>query len=117
MTTYENFPGTETALGLWRTLFGDEEGYLCVASGERVEGANRLENFAERFFRYPEQVEEAAAYVLEADEAVQEVYFCTHLLTAARRTKDNAAPLSALVPSLPPSSSPSQMPSHTVTAV
>ena len=75
-------------------IFGGGMGYLCAASGERV--GDRLADFQERYFRYPEETNLAASWYTEQAKAGREVYFCAHLLTEPRRSKETAAPLSAL---------------------
>nr|MDP9487637.1 hypothetical protein [Actinomycetota bacterium] len=91
MTDHEN---ANAAPALWRAVFGDGEGYLCVASGSR--DGERLRDFRERYFGYPAQAEDAAGYVRDEDEAGRETYFCAHLLTEERRAKATAAPIRAL---------------------
>ncbi len=86
--------GANPAPALWRAVFGNGEGYLCVASGSR--DGERLRDFRERYFRYPEQAEDAAGHARDEDEAGRETYFCAHLLTEERRAKDTAAPVRAL---------------------
>lgn len=93
MASAENANGDIPAF--FRTLFGDQRGHLCISSGKRND-AGKMPDFGDQFFSYPAQVEEAAAYVLEMDEAGREVYFGAHLLTAKQRTKENAAPLRVL---------------------
>ncbi len=91
MTDREN---ANAAPALWRAVFGDGEGYLCVASGSR--DVERLQDFRERYFNYPAQAQDAAVYARNEDEAEREVYFCAHLLTEERRAKATAAPIRAL---------------------
>jgi hypothetical protein len=85
---------TKPALDLWRTIFGDGEGYLCVAGGVRV--GKKIPDFRQRFYWWPEQAEEAATWCLERSREGWEVYFCAHLLTGRERIKENAAPVRAL---------------------
>ncbi|MDP9486108.1 MAG: hypothetical protein M3Q49_10050, partial [Actinomycetota bacterium] len=91
MTDREN---ANAAPALWRAVFGDGEGYLCVASGSRDD--ERLRDFRERYFRWPERAQDAAGYARNEDEAGRETYFCAHLLTEERRAKGTAAPVRAL---------------------
>ncbi|MDP9458399.1 MAG: hypothetical protein M3Q60_22070, partial [Actinomycetota bacterium] len=91
MTDREN---ANAPLGLWQAIFGDEEGYLCVASGSR--DGEGLRDFRERYFRWPARAQDAAVYVRDENEAEREVYFCAHLLTEERRAKATAAPIRAL---------------------
>lgn len=79
---------------MWQTIYGDQAGYLCVASGERPKpGDQKLLGFRERFFEWPSEASEAVAWCRKASDAGREVYQCSHLLTKQRRLKGNAVPL------------------------
>lgn len=80
---------------LWQAIFGEGEGYLCLASGER-NGGTKLHGFTEKYLRYPEQTGEAVEWVTEQSAAGHETYFCTHLLEDTKRRRNNAAPVRAL---------------------
>jgi RepB DNA-primase N-terminal domain len=76
---------------LWRHIFGGERGLLCIWSATRGEN-NRIrgESIQQQYFNYPKAAKSAAEFALEKSAAGREVYFCVHLLTAARRMKENA---------------------------
>jgi RepB DNA-primase from phage plasmid len=82
----------EDALKLWRHIFGGERGLLCIFTAARGENNRiRRESIQEQYFNYPKAAQSAAAFALEKSAAGREVYFCAHLLTAAKRIKENAA--------------------------
>jgi hypothetical protein len=69
--------------------FGPTEGYLCIASRKT---AGR---FTERFFQYPEEVDEAFAF-LKSKLLTENVYFCPQLLISKKRTKDSVDLVSSI---------------------
>jgi hypothetical protein len=71
--------------GFFQFLFGDTEGYLCIAALDRIDGS-----FRERFFEYPEDLDEALEFINNAHTS-REVYYCPHLLNAKQRKKENVA--------------------------
>lgn len=82
---------------LLRHAYGDDEGYVAIFSGVRVDGDKRLRYTRERFFKYPEELAAAIGHAEDcAQEHGREVYFCTHLLTEERRKKASAAPVRCL---------------------
>jgi len=84
-------------ISLWRHIYGEEAGMLALFSGTRSEPQSQeLVDTRSAYFDYPRHLERARARAqCEAAER-REVYHCAHLLTARRRVKENAAPLSAL---------------------
>jgi hypothetical protein len=82
---------------LWRALFGSRRGLIGVHSALRPRpGSGRLERHRPSFFAYPERALSAAQWCLGRSDEGLEAYFCAHLLTRRRRTKENAAPVVAL---------------------
>jgi hypothetical protein len=82
----------QTATGplqLWQHIFSDERGLLAIC---HTDGAN----FRTHYFAYPKAAEAAAEWALEKAQQGREVYFCAHLLTEARRIKENATQVHAL---------------------
>lgn len=67
-----------------RTLFGDLQGYLCLARISRLNGRG----FSQTFFRYPEELEEALHFVHENDTYGIDLYLCTSLLSKPERKKE-----------------------------
>ncbi len=84
-----------SATELLAHVFGDERGIVAGFSGRRGDG-NNLAAPRSGYFCWPREGEAALEWLRDEDGRGREVYFCAHLLTARRRVKDNAAPLSAL---------------------
>ncbi len=84
---------------LWSSLYGggDAECYIGLFCGVRPTlGAGKLLDPRSAYFEYPRQLREAEAWCLARSAEGREAYFCAHLLTARRRTKERAAPVLAL---------------------
>jgi len=84
---------------LWRNLYGGDEagGYVGLFCGVRQFPRNgKLLDPRSAYFEYPRRAREAEAWCLARSAEGREAYFCAHLLTAARRIKENAAPVLAL---------------------
>lgn len=70
-------------------IFGDLRGFLCLARISRLNG----EGFAQTFFRYPDQLNEAVTWIEEnLQEYGFDLYLCPHLLKRAERKKEFALP-------------------------
>lgn len=67
----------------FETAFGTTTGYVCIASRKPGGGA-----FTERFFAYPENVNDAIAF-MRTKASIENVYFCPQLLTEKRRAKNS----------------------------
>jgi hypothetical protein len=81
---------------LWVHVFGVGEGVLAVFSGQRSElGSKRLDDPRTLYFDYPKEAGKAEDLCRHLSANGREVYQCAHLLTARRRLKTNAAPLTA----------------------
>ena len=78
------------AQDLWDHIFGDERGLLAICH------ARAGEDFQTTFFNYPGSADTAAEFAREKAGLGRDVWFCTHLLTASRRVKENAAAVYAL---------------------
>jgi hypothetical protein len=88
---------SDDTLKLWRHLFGGQSGILAIWSAQRTDDREINKGSAKtRYLDYPGKAEDALSYALEESESGREAYFCAHLLTAHRRTKENAAPALAL---------------------
>jgi hypothetical protein len=72
------------AQDLWHHIFGDERGLLAICCASEASS-----KFSTQFFNYPDSADPAAEWALEKTRA-EDVYFCTHLLSSARRVKENA---------------------------
>jgi hypothetical protein len=97
MTQANTTTGGAEAIALWEHVFGDERGLLHVWTGRRgPDGEIPNRTIDENFFNYPGATETAAQWALEKSAEGREVYFCTHLLTAAKRAKGNASAVLAL---------------------
>jgi Protein of unknown function (DUF3987)/RepB DNA-primase from phage plasmid len=90
----ESRDNPEEALRLWRHVFGGEHGLLHLFTGVR-EG-DRLAKLRETHFNYPNAAKAAVEWAQEKSDEDREVYFCAHLLTKPRRTKENAAAVRTL---------------------
>jgi hypothetical protein len=92
---------TETTLELWEHLFGDLEGYLVTFTGRqstRLDGrANKLDEPAQRSWRWPAEAEDAAAYLEAESGKGRDAYFAVHLFTRpGSRRGEHAAEILAL---------------------
>lgn len=67
-------------------LFEEQEGYLCIASSNKVKG-----NFRQVFYRWPDQRNELGAFI---DSKVKDhnIWFGVNLLKIAERVKQNCLP-------------------------
>ena len=94
----------ETTIGLWQHLFGELEGYfLLTLTGEqaqrRREGAkpHELDVTEQRSWKYPDQKQDAAAYLLAESEAGRDAYFGVHLFKRPdNRKAENASEVLSL---------------------
>jgi hypothetical protein len=81
---------------LWAHAFGEAAGILAIFSAERSEPrSKRLDDPRTLYFDYPRNVRKAEALCRRLSDEGREVYQCAHLLTARRRVKASAAPLTA----------------------
>jgi hypothetical protein len=83
----------------WRHIFGELDGYfLCTFTGKQVwSGSNELVGIVHEWWRYPQEADDAAGYVLEEAARGRDAYHATHLYAErgtrrGGRTKANAAP-------------------------
>jgi len=67
-------------------IFGDAEGYLCIATGHRVSG-----NFKQFFYEWPRQAPELSAF-LDLKVKDHNLWFCVNLLKEKERRKINCLP-------------------------
>lgn len=82
---------------LWEHIYGEQRGILALFSGLRPgPGSKKLKDTCPGYFEWPSEREQARVWVEGEAAAGRETYHCGHLLTARRRIKDNAAPLSVL---------------------
>jgi hypothetical protein len=94
-------PSTDTTLELWEHLFGDLAGWLVTFTGKqpkRTEAKpNDLEDASQRSWRWPDNGEEAAAYLEAESGRGRDAYFAVHLFTrAGTRKGEYAAEILAL---------------------
>jgi hypothetical protein len=84
-------------VALWRHIFGEGTGFLCLFSGRRpAPGDKRLLDVAETYWPYPQSLAFAEQEAYQQDALGREVYFCAHLLRRKRRVKASAGPIDAL---------------------
>jgi hypothetical protein len=69
----------------FKLLLGRNEGFLCLAFATPDRSS-----FKELFYRYPEQLPEII-HAIEHEAPGTNAYFCPHLFSAKRRTKDNVS--------------------------
>ncbi|MDP9477212.1 MAG: primase C-terminal domain-containing protein [Actinomycetota bacterium] len=82
---------------LWRHVFGGEKGLLHLWTARKgADGEIDDKTIAANNFPYPSAAPTAAKHARRKDEQGHEVYFCVHLLTEPKRTKENAAPVRTL---------------------
>jgi hypothetical protein len=91
---------------LWSHIYGDLEGFLCIATAIRrvddngvpiKKGNNATREFTNEFFHYPEEVDEALAYVHKVNSVpLREVWFSKTLFKTRRRGNDNVVGCGAL---------------------
>lgn len=79
---------------LWNTIYGPQHGLLGLFGATRI--GQRLCRPSEAFFRYPQQMAAALAWVHEHAVRARELYHCAHLLLQPQRRKQTAAPLQSL---------------------
>jgi hypothetical protein len=81
----------------WHHVLGGGRGLLQIWTGKRgSDGEIDRASIKSNFFAYPKAATAAATWALEKSAEGREVYFCCHLLTEARRVKENAAEVHAL---------------------
>jgi hypothetical protein len=99
-TTYST-PQERPALDLWAHLFGDMRGHLVTFTGKQSTKQdakpNQLDDTAQRPWSYPEETNEAAAYLIAESEAGRDAYFGVHLFREpGNRRGENASQILAL---------------------
>jgi|SRR5829696_591586 len=91
----------ERTAELWTHLFEGLDGYLVTFTGRQSANPsarpNELEETTQRSWHWPEQRDDAAAYLLGESEAGRDAYFGVHLFRrSGSRKADNAAEVQAL---------------------
>lgn len=88
---------------LWDHLFADLTGYLVTFTGEQARlleagsTPNELLKTQQRSWRWPDEANAAAAYLLEQSDSGRDAYFAVHLFRRpGNRRADNAAEILAL---------------------
>ena len=83
---------SEIRLKFFETLFGDTEGYLCIATTDpRAPKAT----FAQTFFEWPREIKRMENFILSV-ERKHNIYFCVNLLSKRERKKENCLPTDML---------------------
>ncbi len=86
-----------TSVRLWAHIFGERRGILGLFSGTRLQpGSKKLHEPRSAYFEWPLGRERVKEWVEREAQAGRETYHCSHLLTARRRIKENAARVGAL---------------------
>ena len=91
---------------LWSHIYGKHKGFLCIAYAVRnlddngvpiKKGDNATREFTNKFYHYPEEVDEALAYVHKVNSVPRnEVWFSKSLYKTRRRGNDNVVGCGAL---------------------
>jgi hypothetical protein len=86
---------TNTTLELWDHLFEDLEGYLVTFTGKQSErpdaAPNDLDDTKQRSWRWPDEAEDAAAYLEAESSRGRDAFFGVHLFTRAGTRKGKYA--------------------------
>ena len=98
---------------LWRHIYGDQAGYVCISTGRRAAPGAKLTDVKEAFYAYPAAATFAEGQIGQHDALGEEVYFSAHLLTGKKRDKKHAAPLHALYAELDAGDWPNHLPQPT----
>jgi hypothetical protein len=92
MSEYTKAAKSEIRLQFFDTIFGDEEGYLCIATTDpRAPKAT----FAQQFYEWPREAKRVENYFLRVERR-DNVYFCVNLLSKRERKKENCLPTDLL---------------------
>jgi hypothetical protein len=85
------------SVALWNHVYGARRGILALFSGSRPRPVSReLLQTRTEYFEWPAEWERARGWIDREAKTGRETYHCTHLLTARRRIKKNAARVGAL---------------------
>jgi len=76
---------SEMRIKFFDMLFGEQSGYLCLATTERD---LNMKNFSQEFFNWPRQRIDVENWILK-QERYRNVYFCINLLSKPVRKKEN----------------------------
>ena len=79
---------SEIRLGFFELLFGDTQGYICIATSDPKAPKS---SWAERFFAWPKESLKLENYIIKC-ETNKNVYFCVNLLSEMQRKKKNCLP-------------------------
>lgn len=80
----------EIRLDFLRFLFGETNGYICIATQSFMG-----KDFRQEFFGWPHQAEDAIRYI-DKSKATKNVWFCVNLLSQQKRTKEYCLPTNLL---------------------
>ncbi len=89
-------PSGTDLLDFATAIHGDGQGYLALFSGLRVPGTRDLQDPRSAYFRYPDEIPAAAAWLREQATAGREAYAAAHLVRERSRRKEAAAPVRSL---------------------
>src|SRR5258706_3163825 len=77
---------TERRRDFFRLIFGNETGYVCIAYKGQTD-----KSFDEKFFLYPEQLDDMCEDIDKRALTLTHVYFCPQLLKAKRRKQSDVS--------------------------
>jgi hypothetical protein len=89
-------PSAADLLDFATAIHGDQRGYLALLSGRRAPGRKDLADPRSTFYRYPDEIPAAAAWLRDQVTAGREAYCCAHLVSRRERKKFAALPVSSL---------------------
>lgn len=72
----------EVLSGIFTILYGNRDGYICVAAKNFSTGS-----FVQEFFQYPNEVNNAINFI-EKRKHTYDLYFCPNLFTEKKRSRD-----------------------------
>jgi hypothetical protein len=81
----------QAQLTFFKYLFGDEKGFLCIATGDADKPRTDKEYFKQFFFSWPSDSSDLIEF-LEGSTFRKNVWFCTSLLGTPKRIKENCLP-------------------------
>lgn len=82
---------TERRRDFFRLIFGNETGFVCIAYKGQTD-----KSFDEKFFLYPDQLDDMCADIDKWALTLTHVYFCPQLLKAKRRKKSDVSKCTVL---------------------
>jgi hypothetical protein len=80
----------EVRLDFFKFIFGDSQGFVCIATEAPIDN-----QFRQKFFAWPQHAEDMLTYI-DRNKATKNIWFCVNLLSSRERTKSTCLPLNLL---------------------